>query len=61
VDRDKSAIPVPGHPPVHRPPGHPEPLGNFRHRDTVKDLKHGPVSLLDHVQLPKHYGVSRIK
>jgi hypothetical protein len=50
----QSALAVTGHPPVHRLPGHPEPLGHLSDRNAVKDLKNGLVPLLDHVQLPKH-------
>jgi len=47
---------VTGHLPVHRLPGHPEPLGHLSDRNVVKDLKNSLVPLLDHVQLPKHCG-----
>ena len=50
------AVPVTRHPPVHRLPGHPEPLSHLRDRDAVQDLKNGTVPLLDHLQLPKHCG-----
>ena len=46
--------PIARHPPVHCLPGHPITLGDLNNRDTGKDLQHGPVSLLDHIQLPKH-------
>jgi hypothetical protein len=52
----QSALAVTGHPPVHRLPGHPEPLRDLNDRSAVKDLKDGLVPLLDHVQLPKHCG-----
>ena len=39
---------------MHGLPGHPETLGDLGYRDAIKDLQNGPVSLLDHVQLPKH-------
>jgi hypothetical protein len=48
------ALPVTGHPPVHRLTGNPEPLGHLSDRDAVKDLKNSLIPLLDHVQLPKH-------
>ena len=41
---------------MHRLPGHPEPLGNLVYRDAIQELQHGLVSLLDHVQIPKHCG-----
>ena len=50
------ALAVSGNPPVHRLAGHPEPLGHLRNRDAVQNLKHSLISLLDHVQLPKHCG-----
>ena len=52
----QSALPVTGHPPVHRLAGYPEPLCHLRDRDVVKNLKDSLVPLLDHVQLPKHCG-----
>ena len=52
----KTALAVTGHPPVHRLAGHPEALGDLSYRDAIQDLQHGLVSLLNHVQLPKHCG-----
>jgi len=49
-----SVCPVAGHPPVHGLAGHAISLGDFHDRDARQDFQHGPVSLLDHVQLPKH-------
>jgi hypothetical protein len=57
----KPAGPVTSHPPVHRLTSHPGPLSNLSYRDAVQDLQNSLVPLLDHVQLPKHCGVSRIK
>ena len=52
----KPLVPITRHPPVHSLAGHPEPLGDLGYRDAIKDFQHGPISLLDHVQLPKHCG-----
>ena len=41
---------------MHRLPVYPEPLGHLSDRDAVQDLEHGPVPLLDHLQLPKRCG-----
>jgi hypothetical protein len=46
--------PVPDHPTMHGLPGNAIPLGDLDHRSTGQDLHNGAVSLLDHVQLPKH-------
>jgi hypothetical protein len=46
--------PIARDPPVHRLPGHPVTLGDLNDRDPGKDLQDSPVSLLDHIQLPKH-------
>jgi hypothetical protein len=51
-----SGVAVTGYPAMHRLPGHPETLGDLSDRDAIQDFQHGPVSLLDHVQLPKHCG-----
>ena len=51
-----TAVAVTSHPPVHRLAGHPETLSDLGNRNAIKDLKNGTVSLLDHVQLPKHWG-----
>jgi hypothetical protein len=45
---------IPRHPPVHRLPGHAIPLGDLDRRNPGQHFQHGPVPLLDHVQLPKH-------
>jgi hypothetical protein len=37
------ALAIAGDPAVHRLAGHPEPLGDLRDRDAVKDLKNGPL------------------
>ena len=52
----QAAFAVAGHPAVHRLAGYPEPLRNLGDRSAVQDFKHCLVSLLDHVQLPKHCG-----
>jgi hypothetical protein len=39
---------------MHRLAGHPVSLRDFHDRDAGQDFQHGPVPLLDHVQLPKH-------
>jgi hypothetical protein len=39
---------------MHRLAGHPIALGDLGHRNPRQDLQHRAVSLLDHVQLPKH-------
>jgi hypothetical protein len=49
-----TAIPVTGYPPVHGLPGRPKAFGDLSYRDAIQNLQHGLVSLLDHVQLPKH-------
>jgi len=46
--------PVPGNPAVHRLPDNAVSLGDLNNRSSGQDLQHGTVSLLDHVQLPKH-------
>jgi hypothetical protein len=46
--------PVPGNPPVHGLPDDAVSLGHLDNRNAGQDLQHGTVSLLDHVQLPKH-------
>jgi hypothetical protein len=50
----KTLSPVPGHPAVHRLPGNAVSLGDLDHRSPGQDLHNGAVSLLDHIQLPKH-------
>ena len=50
----KTLSPVPGHPPVHGLPGNAIPLGDLNHRSPGQHLHNGAVSLLDHIQLPKH-------
>jgi hypothetical protein len=50
----KTLSPVPGHPTVHRLPGNAVSLGDLDDRSPGQDLHNGAVSLLDHVQLPKH-------
>jgi hypothetical protein len=50
----KTLSPVPGHPPVHSLPDHAVSLGDLDDRSPRQDLHNGAVSLLDHVQLPKH-------
>jgi hypothetical protein len=46
--------PVPGKPTVHGLPGHTVSFGDLDNRSPGQDLHNGAVSLLDHVQLPKH-------
>ncbi len=50
----KALVGIPAQPPVHRLPGHPEPLGNLGHRQTGPDLQHGAIPLLHHAQLNQH-------
>jgi hypothetical protein len=45
---------IPRHPPVHRLPSNAMPLGDLDRRKHGQHFRHGPVPLLDHVQLPKH-------
>jgi hypothetical protein len=52
----ESVLAVTGQPAVHRLASYPEPLRNLSDRSAVQNLKNGLVSLLDHVQLPKHCG-----
>lgn len=52
----QSALAITVHLAVDRLAGYPEPLRDFSDRSALKDLKDSPVSLLDHVQLPKHCG-----
>jgi hypothetical protein len=49
-----TAIAVPGHPAMHRLTGHSEAFRDLSYRDAIQDVQHGLVSLLDHIQLPKH-------
>ena len=46
--------PVPGQPAMHGLPGNAVTLGDLDDRSPGQDLHNGAVSLLDHVQLPKH-------
>jgi hypothetical protein len=46
--------PVPGNPAVHCLPDNAVSFGDLDHRSAGQDLQNGAVSLLDHVQLPKH-------
>ena len=47
-------LPVAHQPGVHALAADPIPFGDLGHRNTDADLQHGPVSLLDHAQLPQH-------
>ena len=46
--------PVPGNPPVHGLPHDAISLGHLDNRSAGQHLHNGAISLLDHVQLPKH-------
>ena len=46
--------PVPGNPPVHGLPCDAVSFGDLDDGSPGQDLHNGAVSLLDHVQLPKH-------
>jgi len=50
----KTLSPVPGHPTVHGLPDDAISFGDLDDRSAGQDLQNGVVSLLDHVQLPKH-------
>jgi hypothetical protein len=50
----QALIPIPADPAVHRLTRHPEPFGDFGHRDPSMDFQHGPVPLLCHGQLHQH-------
>jgi hypothetical protein len=50
----KTLSPIPGNPAVHGLPGDTISLGDLDDRSAGQDLHNGAVSLLDHVQLPKH-------
>ena len=46
--------PVAAQPGMHALAAHPVPFGDLGHRNPGHDFQHGPVSLLDHAQLPQH-------
>jgi len=46
--------PVPGNPTVHGLPDNAVSFGDLDNRSARQDLQNSAVSLLDHVQLPKH-------
>jgi hypothetical protein len=50
----KTLSPVPGHPAMHGLPGDAVSFGDLDDRSARQHLHNGAVSLLDHVQLPKH-------
>jgi hypothetical protein len=50
----KTLSPAPDNPPVHGLPDDAVSLSDLHDRGAGQDLQHGTVSLLDHVQLPKH-------
>jgi hypothetical protein len=50
----KTLSPVPGHPAMNGLPDDAVSLGDFNHWSPGQDLQNRAVSLLDHVQLPKH-------
>jgi hypothetical protein len=57
----KTIRPVPGKSTMHGLPGDAVSFGDLDDRSPGQDLHNGAVSLLDHVQLPKRMGASRIK
>jgi hypothetical protein len=50
----KTLSPITGHPTMHGLPDDAVSFGDFDDRSARQDLQHGTVSLLDHIQFPKH-------